>query len=67
MSLSVTDECVALIREAALPLPAHRRPAFYARVSAHLKNEDVLSPGKVQEACRLAQGEFLIGGPISVI
>ena len=64
MILSANDECVELIREAALPLPGHRRTQFYERVSQLLKNADVLVPARVLEACRQAQGEFLIGGPI---
>jgi hypothetical protein len=60
MTLSATDECVALIHAAAEPLPRARRPAFYERVSALLRNDEILIPHRVQEACRQVQNEFLI-------
>jgi hypothetical protein len=45
MILSANDDCVELIREAALPLPGHRRTQFYERVSQLLKNADCPRPG----------------------
>jgi hypothetical protein len=59
--LSSPNEAIA--PEASLPLRGHRRPAFFERVSQLLKDADVLIPARVLEACRQAQGEFLIGGP----
>jgi hypothetical protein len=57
------DMIQAIAPEASLPLRGHRRPAFFERVSQLLKDADVLIPARVLEACRQAQGEFLIGGP----
>jgi hypothetical protein len=57
--ISTTDEYIDLIREASLPLPPHRRSNFYERVSALLRNDDVLNPARVLEACKTDQGEFL--------
>ena len=59
MNLSALDECAALIREAAEPLPRGRRHRFYERVSELLKNDEVLIPTRVLDACRRAQDEFL--------
>jgi hypothetical protein len=48
MNLSALDECAALIREAAEPLPRGRRHRFYERVS------ELLSPAMNSCAtCRL--------------
>jgi hypothetical protein len=59
MNLSALDECAALIREAAEPLPRDRRHRFYERVSELLKNDEVLIPAAVRAACARAQVEFL--------
>jgi hypothetical protein len=57
--MTVTEECIELIRRAGEPLPAWRRPAFYERVSELLRSEEVLVPARVQAACQRVQGEFL--------
>jgi hypothetical protein len=60
------DMIQAIAPEASLPLRDHRRPAFFEleRVSQLLKDTDVLIPARVLEACRQAQGEFLIGAAL---
>jgi hypothetical protein len=49
----------------------HRSEFSRVRAMSHahdslVRNEDVLKPARVLEACRTAQAEFLIGGPIDV-
>jgi hypothetical protein len=58
--LSASDEVISLLREASLPLPAHRRPEFLERISALLSNDEILIPARVMAAIARVQNEFLI-------
>ena len=63
MSLSVTDEVVALIQAAAAPIAPARRSAFYERVSDLLRSDSDFIPHRVRAACAQAQREFLNAPP----
>jgi hypothetical protein len=60
--LSLDLECIAIIRDHALPLLPRARPAFYGKVSELLRGVE-LGPGVCSRACVEAQRVFLVAPP----
>ena len=57
---AANDEAVRLIREACGPVPKPLHARFLELVDRLLRNDEILIPAKVMEACRRVQAELLI-------
>jgi hypothetical protein len=58
-------DAFSLICEFAEPIPPAQRDRFVRRVQALLTGDEILSPGKIAEACQKVQIEFRIAPEIS--
>jgi hypothetical protein len=65
LPLSLDLECIAIIRDHALPILPRARPAFYEKVSELLRGVE-LGPGAVGRACVEAQRAFLVAPPAAL-
>jgi hypothetical protein len=59
VTLSVTEECIEILRTYAAPIAPAARSRFYERVSELLCGVEV-GPGAYYRACAAAQREFLV-------
>jgi hypothetical protein len=63
--LTVEEECIEILRQAARPIASHDRPRFYEKVDELMRGIEV-APGAYARACREAQRSFLVAPQAAV-
>jgi hypothetical protein len=60
MPLPISDDLLAVIERAALPVSARERPLFLEGVAAELARHSEIGPGLVHRACAQVQRQYSV-------